>query len=102
MPDEEDIRSQLHPFSASVYFSYSYMQGKLFMRKEVRYTHTHTLTNTRIYTHSLYISLTSSIIICVQVFYPREMFNRPYILNLLCEQVCTFTGVIMLNLIICR
>ena len=104
MPDDSSTRTQLHRFSASVYFSYSVMIGKLFIRKEVctytqAHAHAHTHTHTRTYTHAhawkhtcdfwstLVLWWQFSFLAVVQVFYPREKFNQQYVLNLLCEQV---------------
>lgn len=93
MAEEESVRSQLHRFSASVYFSNPRMPGRLYLRKEVTnyqksfiwlsVTPTKVITaasSKLMYTHYICAS-------CAQLFYPREKFNHPYILNLLCEQV---------------
>lgn len=89
MVEEESVRSQLHRFSASVYFSYPSVPGKLFLRKEVTKSREFYVT-----LHDSYKGLLANLSIlnvfvfsCAQLFYPREKFNHPYILNLLCEQV---------------
>lgn len=62
MPDEENIRSQLHHFSASVYFCYTNILGKLFLRKEVRFT---------------WIYPNSAVNIKVYVCFPKSQINDP-------------------------
>lgn len=101
--EEEIIQTQLHSRTSDEYYTYSNVPWKLYMRKEVPFiswmlsnAHNRKINHSEVISYIMFVELFNTpppqkidmlIFVSTQVFYPKETFNSPLILDLIFRQV---------------
>lgn len=107
--EEEIIQTQLHSRTSDEYYTYSNVPWKLYMRKEVLFiswmlsnAHSSKINHSEVISYIIFVELFNTlkithtkihlkiqmlIFVSSQVFYPKETFNSPLILDMIFRQV---------------